>query len=114
MSDKLTVWLTEELEKRRWSQRELSRQSGISYPLISQVLAGDVPPSADFCIKISLPLGVAPEMVLRLAGILPDLPASEDATLQELIELARSLPPEQLKEILRYVRYLYQTSQEEK
>ena len=41
-------WLSQELQNRRLSQRELARQSGISQALISQTLSGDVSPSADF------------------------------------------------------------------
>lgn len=70
------------------------------------MLAGNVPPSADFCIKAAQALGESPIKLLRLAGILP--PAPDDATLQELTELAGNLPPEQRREALRYIRYLYQ------
>ncbi|MBE7553127.1 MAG: helix-turn-helix transcriptional regulator [Anaerolineales bacterium] len=108
MSDKLRIWLSKELEKRRWSHGELARLSGISRPLISQVLAGDVTPSADFSIKIAQALGEAPEKVLRLAGILPTSPTSEDDTLQELMELAQSLPVEDREELLKYAKFRYQ------
>lgn len=73
---------------------------------MSRVVTGDMPPSADFCIKVAQALGESPEKLLRLAGILPS--ASEDDTLQELIELARSLPPEDRQQLLDYVRFLYQ------
>jgi len=112
MGDGLKIWLSAELENRHWSQRELARQSGVSQALVWQVLSGDVTPSADFCIKVAQALGEAPEKVLRLAGILPPGPASDDSTLQELMELARSLPPGQRKEALRYLRYLYQSGKE--
>jgi transcriptional regulator with XRE-family HTH domain len=113
MSDGLKVWLSRELEKRRWSQRELARQSGISQPLISQTMSGEVSPSAEFCIKIAQALDESPEIVLRLAGILPPaLPAlpSDPPALQEMVELARRLTPEQLREALNYIRYLYQAN----
>lgn len=108
MGDKLKVWLSAELEKRHWSQRELARQSGISQALIWQVLSGDVPTSADFCIKVAQALDEPPDKLLRLAGILPASPASEDDTLQELMDLARSLPPEDREELLKYARFRYQ------
>ena len=106
MSDELRVWLAHELERRKWSQRGLARQAGISQTFISQVLSGDASPSVNFCYKIAQALGEAPEKVLRLAGILA--PAPEDNTLQELIELARSLLPEDREELLKYARFRYQ------
>lgn len=108
MSDDLRVWLNQELTRLGWSQGRLSKHSGISRPLISQVLLGDVNPSADFCIKVAQALNESPEKLLRIASILPAIPASEDATLQELMELARSMPPEDREELLKYARFRYQ------
>ena len=108
MSDNLQGWLSHELEKRGWSYRELARRANISNALVSRTLSGDMKASADFCIKVAQALGEAPEKVLRLAGILPASPASDDSILQELIDLARSLPREDQKEILEYVRFRYQ------
>lgn len=116
MSESLRLLVTQELDKRGWSYRELARQADISNALVSRVLSGDMPASADFCIKIANTLEVSPETVLRLAGILPPAsPASpsDDSTLQELVELARNLPPEQRKEALRYIRYLYQSGEDD-
>ena len=62
------------------------------------------------------PLDESPETVLRLAGILPPAPPldpSDNPALQELVELARNLTSEQLKEALRYIRYLYQSNDKE-
>jgi transcriptional regulator with XRE-family HTH domain len=115
MSDKLRTWLSKELEKRRWSHGELARLSGISRPLISQVLAGDVTPSADFCIKVAQALNEAPEKVLRLTGILPSHPTSDDdSILAELHDLVENLPPQRRKQALDFLRFLYQSEQSEK
>lgn len=67
-----------------------------------------MPPSPDFCLKIASALGESPEKVMRLAGILPSPPASEDEELEELLDLARGLSPEDRKEILSYIRFRYQ------
>lgn len=106
MSDALRAWLSEELERRKWSQGNLSRQAGLSRPFVSRVLSGDLGPSVNFCHKVAAALGESPEKVLRLAGILAT--ASEDDTLQELMELARALPPEDRTELLDYARFRYQ------
>jgi hypothetical protein len=71
-----------------------------------------MPASADFCIKIAQVLGEAPEKVLRLANILPQLPVSEDdPTLREINDTLRNMTSEQRQEALRYIRYLYQGGQ---
>lgn len=113
MGDELRTWVGREIKRLGWSYRELARQAGISHTLISRTLSGDMPASADFCIKVAQALGESPEKVLRLAGILPLLPDSEDdPTLSEAIDTLRNLPPNQRKEALRYIRYLYQTGQD--
>ena len=108
----LKIWVTQELNKRNWTHAALATQAGVSRALISRILRGDMPASADFCIKVAQAFDESPEMVLRLAGILPPAdPASptDDSTLQELVELARNLPPERRQEVLRYIRFLTQT-----
>lgn len=105
MSEELRAWLAQELNRRKWSQRELARQAEVSQTFISQVLSGDAPPSVNFCHKIAQALNTPPETVLRLAGILP-APTSEDSTLQELIDLARSLPPAERQQALDFIRFL--------
>jgi transcriptional regulator with XRE-family HTH domain len=109
VSNKLRTWLTEELDRLGWSYGELSRRAEVSRPLISRTLSGDMPPSADFCIKIAQALGEPPEKVLRLADILPQLPGAEDElTIEEINDALRGMTPEQRKEALHYIRYLYQ------
>lgn len=110
MSERLRYWLDANLKKRRWSQRKLSRQSGVSQPLISQVLQGDVVPSADFCIKVAQALEEPPEKLLRLAGLISSVEteSGEDPPeLAEITDLARLLSPSKRDEVLRYLRFLH-------
>ena len=113
MSDELRAWLSKEIKQRGWSHKELTRRSKVSAPLISQVLAGDVPPTAKFCIKVAQALDEPPEKVLRLARILPTSPALDDPTKAELHDLIENMPPDQRKELLRYARYLFRSGHEE-
>lgn len=106
MSNKFRAWLSEELTRRGWSHNELGRRAGISQTAVSNVLSGNRNPGADFCVKIAQALDESPEKVLRLAGILPALPASENDT-QEAIDIVKSLPPDRLKQALDFLRYLY-------
>ena len=91
MSDQFRQWLTSEMKKRRYSQGALARAIGMSRPFVSRVLSGEKAPSLDFLIKVAQALEVPPEKVLRLASILPTGLASEDSTIQELMDLTRSL-----------------------
>lgn len=103
------MWLSEELERRKWSQGQLARQAGISRSFISMVLSGDANPSVSFCHKVAHALGEAPEKVLRLAGILPTAPASEDEqTLKEIVDIVKNMNPENQQDLLNYARYRYQ------
>jgi transcriptional regulator with XRE-family HTH domain len=108
MSEALRFWLSEELNRRGWSHRELARQIETSQSFVSRIIKGENPPSVNFCYRIAQALEVSPETVLRLAGILP--PASpgqpsDDSTLQELVELARTLTPENRQDVLEYVKF---------
>jgi len=107
----LRQWLNHELTRRGWSQSELARQAGLSQSLVSKTIAGERSASADFCVKVAVALNSSPESVLRLAGILPPAPPAsptDDSTLQELVELARTLSPDDRQQILDYVRFIMQ------
>ena len=109
MGEAFRRWVTDELERRQWSLRELGRQSGISHPLISQVLTGKVSPSINFFHGIAKAFNESPEVLMRLAGILPpQLPAStdDDSATIELTEIARTLPEDKRRQLLDFARFL--------
>ena len=108
--DTFRQWLATELKQRQVSYRQFAKQAGVSHTLVSRTLSGDMPASADFCIKVATALDVAPAHVLTLAGILPDetTPTSLGPVTLEILRLVESLPPEQRKEVLRYVQFLKQ------
>lgn len=108
MSDELKAWLIQELDRRGWSHNELARRSGMSQATVSSVLSGYRNAGADFCVKVAHTLDVAPEKLLRLAGILPTSAPDDSPTLQEIIELARSLSLEDQADVLEYIRFRYQ------
>ena len=114
MSEQLRSWIAEELEKRNWSYRKLAKEIDMSHVLISKVIAGELKPSADFCIKTAYALEEPPEKLLRMAEILPPGPAFDDVTLQELLDLARNMSPEDQQELLDYARFRYKQGQKRK
>lgn len=71
MTNNLAGYIERELSMRGWSVRELARRSELSAGGISDVMNDRANPGVEFCKGISRALGVAPEYVFRLAGILP-------------------------------------------
>ncbi len=113
MSEALRLWLSNELNRRSWSHNELARQTGFSQTFVSNVLKGDRKPSVNFCNRVAEALEVSPDMLMRLAGLLPPAePASpaDESIIQELVELARNLPVAQQRQLLEYTRFLHQTN----
>ena len=112
MSNDFRGWLTEEIIQRGWSKSELARQADLSQSLVSKMLLGDRSITADQCIKIANALGLSPVLVLVKAGILPPQEQKDsNPTLQELMDIARQLPPDVQKDVLAYVRYRFQQEQ---
>ena len=72
--DKLPDYLNAQLEIRGWSKSELARRAGVSRTQTIDVLNSRANPGADFCISVARALGDPPEELLRMAGILPQLP----------------------------------------
>lgn len=113
--EKLTVWVLEELDKRGWKPADLAHRAGLSTGSLSNILNGNRKAGPDVCRAIADALGEPEEKVFRLAGLLSPLPATEDSpTLQEIIDLAKRMTPEQREQAADYIRFLYQKEQEEK
>lgn len=87
---KLSDYLNEQIERRGWSKRELARRAGISSAQVTDVLNERANPGFDYCAKVAGALGLPPEKLLRMAGILPALPpaASEE---EEALYLFRQI-----------------------
>jgi transcriptional regulator with XRE-family HTH domain len=112
MSEAFRFWLTQELDRRGWSHRELARQMETSQSFVSRIIKGENPAGINFCHRVAKVLDVPPEKLLRLAGILPGEPAVNESELgpvsREIMELIQGLPPEDRQQILDYVRFVYQ------
>jgi transcriptional regulator with XRE-family HTH domain len=98
-------WLLSELETRRWSMRELARQTGVSESTISRIISGKRNPSSRLSRRIANALHVPPETVFREAGLLPDV--NEEAPgIKEALYLFRELPDDEQRRILLIMRAL--------
>lgn len=108
MSEALRQWLATELNRRGMSHTQLANQIGLSHSFVSKVISGAKPPSVNFCFKTAIALDVAPERLLRLAGILPgeSAPTSPGPITVEIMAIVESLPPELRQQVLNYVKFL--------
>ena len=98
-SDKLSEWITEELNTRGWSIRELARRAELSHATINGVLSGTANPGLDFCKGVARALHVAPEDVIRKAGLLPYIPPDVHQS-DELLHYFTQLPNEDRQRII--------------
>lgn len=102
-------WLTEEINQRGWSHSELARRASVSQVSVSGIISGSRNAGCDFCIKIAKALSLSPVLVLTKAKILPPQEQSNNnATLQELMDIAKQLPQTEQEEVLKYAKFRYQ------
>jgi transcriptional regulator with XRE-family HTH domain len=98
-------WLNKNLEANNLSQSEASRRAGLNQNAISDIVNGKVrEASLRTCKALARLFNTPLEEVLRLAG---HIEYSEDMALKELMEVARSLTPEDHRELLEYARWRY-------
>jgi len=77
----------------------------LSKTIISDVISEKVTPGYEFCIAIGKALHIPPEIVMRLAGLLPPVPAKTEQT-DQLLYLFNQLDPDKKQELLGYAEYL--------
>lgn len=107
--DEFVTWLTEELDERGWTGSELARRAGLVPSTVSTVITGAKRPGLDFCVGVSRALGVMPEQVLRLAGLLPPVPPPVVEE-NEALALLRDLSRGERSIVLRQLRALASAS----
>lgn len=104
-------WLLNELDARRWSMRELARQTGVSESTISRIVSGKRNPSSALCRRMAQVLRVPPELVFREAGLLPDY-TDESPRTKEALYLFRELPEDERRRILLIMRTLLEEQEQ--
>ena len=97
MNNELSTYLNEELQKRGWSIRELARRSGVSHTAVSYVMSGQREAGLRFCNGVARALDVPPEIILRLAGRIPQRATRKQLTDEILFYFDRMDEIEQLR-----------------
>ena len=105
-------WLQTELDQRNWSKADLSRASGISPAHITRIMKREQSPGPDTCNSIARALKMPPEVVFRLAGLLPENSQYPDdpPTLKEWIQLYLFADPNERDRMLEVARTLSRRS----
>ena len=103
--NKFSVWLQQEIDTRGWNQAELHRKSGLSRTIISDVLSGKVSPGFDFCVAIGQAFHLPGDQVLRLAGLLPPVPAKTEQH-EKLLYMYDQLNKQDQETVLSMMRFL--------
>jgi transcriptional regulator with XRE-family HTH domain len=107
MDRKFTKWLLDEMDERHWNMSDLAQQAGLSQPTISLVMSEARRPGLEFCIGVAKAFKLPPERVLRRASLLPPVTTEDDATIQDLSDILRRLPPDALEEAIWFLNALY-------
>lgn len=94
------LWLSTELEKSELSPIELSKCANIHKGTLSNILNGKRSPTLDICNAIAYFWGLPQEFVLHKAGIVQDIPESDEEDYRLWIQAFRTLPGADKKEIL--------------
>lgn len=98
MNAKFSEWLQEELDKRGWSQSELSKRAGVARATISNVLSGMRQPGPELCGAIARAFDVPQTVVFQAAGLMDPGPEF-DPEVERLNHLYSQLTPEDQEEI---------------
>jgi transcriptional regulator with XRE-family HTH domain len=116
MAKDLFTWITGEVNKRGWTNSELARRAGISPSTLSLVLSGDRKPGISFCVGVARAFDELPEKVLRLAGLIPPLPAPEDegVNYEQLWDVVKNMSAQERQNVFEYARWRLQQEREQK
>lgn len=97
-------YLKSEMEKRGWKQSDLSKYSGLDSGLINNYVSGRRNIGISSAVAIAKAFKVAPEIVLRKVGLLPDVPDTTEAE-EQLLYMFRQLSENDQEAILDFVEF---------
>lgn len=103
--NELTTWINTQLTDRGWGYNELARRAGVASGTVSNIMSGRTNPGFVFCRGVARALGVEPDRVMRIAGLLPSLPPAVEGE-QEAIRLLRRLSSQARENAMAMLRGL--------
>jgi hypothetical protein len=104
-------WIITEKDKRGWDDSMLAARANLSPAIMSLVLSEQRKPGLSFCKGIAKAFNEPPENILRMAGLLPPLPAGENSPwLDRLMTVVKRLSPQDQVEVLRYAEFRNQVT----
>lgn len=101
------IWLSEEIQKRGLTQKELAEKSNVHPSVINSIIMGTRNPSIGSCTAIAKGLNLPIETVLRYAGILP-VKSDDDPLLDHLKTLAQLLDDDEKQILIDLAESLYE------
>lgn len=114
VSEGLNKWVYRQLQTNGWSMRELGRRGRLSPSFISAVLSGKKEPGPKFYQAVAKAFDMTLEAIEQLDhdGTLPHNRADEDLS-KDLLQVARTLSSEDLKDVLDYALYRSRRSKDQ-
>jgi transcriptional regulator with XRE-family HTH domain len=99
-------WLNDELRERDWSQAGLSRATGLTTAAISKIMSGERGLGKKSANSIARAFKMSPEVVYRIAGLLP--PKSDSTpTLEEANFLLQQLDEDDQRTVIYLIRAIH-------
>lgn len=103
-------WITQELDRRRWSRREAARRGDLSGSILDKVISGESQPGMTFYKGIAKAFNISLVDVLIRAGEVDPRDLTDDS----LNEHFSHLTPQQQRMVLRFIESITQDEQVDK
>jgi len=105
--DSFGDWIVQELKARDWRQADLARAMHMDSAVVHNLITGNRGPGVDTCNAIAKAFGYPPEMVFRIAGLLP--PSTNQEVVNELMSWKiAGLTDAQLAEVINFIDFIQQ------
>jgi transcriptional regulator with XRE-family HTH domain len=102
-----TDWLSNQLDTKNLSMRDLAKRSKLSQSNISKVISGKVAPTTGFCVAIAHALEVSEIDTLHRAGLITEKPVAMDETMiREIMGIVLQLTPDQREFIMMFAKMI--------
>jgi len=106
-------WLLQEMGKREWSQADLARYANLNRAVINKLLNGQSNPRPTTLEAIARAFKIPVESVFRIAGLLPEVSASDGFVEEMLHNIQKIRNPRRKKTALRLIKVLVAEEEEE-